>query len=224
MVKKLAFTLICLAVVTFGAIKTFERPSASQVVQHDSASLPNTEQSQQTAANVVNAIELNSDKKVTTSQQHTHPNKTDLNQDFGHHYADEGERLAKLIASISSVDGISQDAATALMATKDFYDVIHSLEKNDAESFTIHNQFEDNISESIRQNNFNASVYAFNCNDIVCAAAITYEDSVDVENLINKSFPENGPAISIVAQPVMFNGTKELRVILNYATAAIVIN
>ena len=224
MVKKLAFTLICIAVVTVGAIKTFDRPSANQVVQQDTTLLPVQDPSQQTSANVVNVIELNSDNKVTASQQHTNPNKKDLNQDLGHHYADEDERLAKLIASISSVDGVSQQAASALMATKDFYDVINSLEKNDAESFTIHNQFEDSISESIRQNNFNASVYAFNCNDIVCAAAITYEDSVDVENLLKKSFPENGPAISIVAQPVMFNGTKELRVILNYATAAIVIN
>lgn len=130
----------------------------------------------------------------------------------------------QLITAISDVNGLSSEAALSLIRKKDFYDIVESLEKLNGESFDIQSQFRKNIEQQIQDNNFDMYLYTFNCNDTVCAASVYYSNENELDKFLDSPFASEEQPAAIITQPVVVDGNKEFRIILNYKTSSIIVN
>jgi hypothetical protein len=222
--KKLVVILICLGILSLGILTLSGFFSDSQPQTNDSILLPSDVSPRYSGTPLTPAVAAGSAKPSSDTKASAENDKNEGNQIINEVSLHENDSISQLVSSISSVEGISKDAASALTARKDFYEIINAFEKNNADSFETENNFRDRIVEVIRENSFKMSLYAFNCNDTVCAAAITYENSTDIDSLIKKSLIENTAPVGIVTQPVIFNGNKELRLIFNYSTPVIILS
>jgi len=152
--------------------------------------------------------------------------KTDLgtNENQYKESQDEGVNpsIGYLIESLASREGgLSDKSAEKVFRLKNFDSLVYQLESTEANQ-EFERQFRSSVQDVV-QSNIGMLSRSIGCNDKVCAAVVDYSQKNSPERFSKQLIERIKQPISIVMQPVEVNGVKELRVLLNYESAKIIV-
>jgi hypothetical protein len=114
-------------------------------------------------------------------------------------------------------NGLSTDVSLQLFSSSDYSDIINSFEKTENQAYETQYELTETINKAL-DNNFNSmTLQEFKCNDAICGGVLSYENEADVSEFVSTTFIANkSRPVAILVQPVLVNGNKELRLMLNY--------
>ncbi|WP_105264428.1 hypothetical protein [Pseudoalteromonas sp. T1lg76] len=135
---------------------------------------------------------------------------------------DDASSIDNLINNLSSNEGgLSDTSIETAFRLKNFDSLVYQLQ-----STGINQEFEQqfrNTVHDVAQSNNGMLPRSIGCNDEVCAAVLDYSQQDSPEQFSKDLIQRIEQPISIVMQPVEVQGVKELRVILNYKDAKIIV-
>ncbi len=211
----LLMTLLCFAAVFY--LTDAPRDNTENVI--------NLEEAEQRSSPYITSkpelVENLQDLEINEVQHALNANQPTSAQDI----LDNTDPVEILISNIDGSEGLNKESAMELITRDDYLNVLNVFTKNNHESFEVQDSFQQRMERMIEENDLDMSLNLFNCNDSLCAASLSYEEDLEIDNFINKSFVENTEhSVSIIVQPVIINGTKELRLVFNYKNNSILVN
>ena len=135
------------------------------------------------------------------------------------------ESVEKQFLSMSSGNGLSHNIARKFLTSRDFdtlFAVVRQSDR-DAESYEVEFKYQDifNNSKQIKQNEVYVGDLA--CDDRVCLTTVEYRDDEYIDLFLeNAFFREGRDAVGLMAQAVILDGVKQMRIIFDYNAAAII--
>lgn len=135
---------------------------------------------------------------------------------------DDVSSIDDLINNLSSNEGgLSDTSIETAFRLKNFDSLVYQLQST-ATNQEFEEQFRNSVHDVVQSNN-GMLPRNIGCNDEVCAAVFDYSQQNSPEQFSKDLIQKIEQPISIVMQPVEVQGVKELRVILNYKDAKIIV-
>ncbi|WP_423185662.1 hypothetical protein ACO1PK_10910 [Alishewanella sp. d11] len=131
--------------------------------------------------------------------------------------------LESILDSLAASEGgLSYSTAEVAFQLSDFDALIYSLASKGT-SGSFDQNFRDSLQEATK---FSTSVIqrSMGCNDKICAAVVDYSEQGDIDDFYKNLMESIKQPVSIVTQPVEINGVKELRILINYNNAQLVLD
>lgn len=135
---------------------------------------------------------------------------------------DELSSIENLINNLSANEGgLSATSIETAFRLENFDSLVYQLQST-ATNQEFEQQFRNSLHD-VAQSNNGISPRSIGCNDEVCAAVIDYSQQDSIEQFSEALIQKIEQPISIVMQPVEVQGVQELRVLLNYKNAKIIV-
>lgn len=135
---------------------------------------------------------------------------------------DDVSSIDNLINNLSANEGgLSDTSIETAFRLKNFDSLVYQLQST-ATNQEFEQQFRNSVHDVVQSNN-GMLPRSIGCNDEVCAAVLDYSQQNSPEQFSKDLIQKIEQPISIVMQPVEVQGVKELRVILNYKDAKIIV-
>jgi hypothetical protein len=135
---------------------------------------------------------------------------------------DDVSSIDKLINNLSANEGgLSDTSIETAFRLKNFDSLVYQLQST-ATNQEFEQQFRNSVHDVVQSNN-GMLPRSIGCNDEVCAAVLDYSQQNSPEQFSKDLIQKIEQPISIVMQPVEVQGVKELRVLLNYKNAKIIV-
>lgn len=137
------------------------------------------------------------------------------------------ESIEKQFVSMSSGSGLNHKIAGEFLTSRDF-DTLFSLVRQsdrDPEPYEVEFKYQDIFgnSEQIIKNNVYVGDLA--CDDRVCLTTVEYQDEESIDLFLEDVFFSEGrDAVGLMAQAVILDGVKQMRIIFDYTAAALIID
>lgn len=131
--------------------------------------------------------------------------------------------LESVIESLVALEGgLSYSTAEMAFQLSDFDALVYHLTSKGT-SGAFEQNFRDSLHE-VTKSSAGVLQRSVGCNDHICAAVLDYSDQKVLEGFYKKLVESIKQPVSIVTQPVELNGAQELRVLINYNKAMLVID
>lgn len=135
---------------------------------------------------------------------------------------DDVSSIDDLINNLSANEGgLSDTSVEIAFRLRNFDSLVYQIE-NTASNQEFEQRFRNSVHYVVQSNN-GMLPRSIGCNDEVCAAVLDYSQQSSPEQFSKDLIQRIEQPISIVMQPVEVEGVKELRVLLNYKNAKIIV-
>ena len=160
------------------------------------------------------------DESISNSDESTSSSK--VLEDSENNPNDKLLSLNSLIDDISAEDGgLSDSAVKTALRLEDFEALVYQIERD-----KLGQLFEESLMESVNEAasaGLGIVPRSIGCNDQICAVVVDYFDPDSIEQFTQNLTKGIQQPVGIVAQPVTVRGVTELRLLLSYNSAKIVV-
>lgn len=220
--KKLYLLLIGLCVVA--TLVLLYSPESQNPTSGAELNQPADATDDKKAMDPLNTVEqVPGEKKASTSTKIDSPRLLDITiKPDDKNQPEDLSSIDNLINNLSANEGgLSDTSVETAFRLKNFDSLVYQLE-NTATNQEFEQLFRNSVHDVV-QSNTGMLARSIGCNDEVCAAVLDYSQQNSPEQFSKDLIKKIEQPISIVMQPVEVQGAKELRVLLNYKNAKIIV-